>query len=92
MVKLGLLLLRLIVHTVNLARLLAQKALLLVVGNLLVLLHLVAWLATTCAKAVGAGVTREVVFGADVASVDHGEDERDAETAEAKEGEALDKY
>jgi len=91
MVELRLLLLRRIVHALNFARLLPQKALLLVVRNLLILLRLVARLTAACAKAVTAGVALEVVFRADIAPVDHREDEGDAETAETKEGETLGK-
>lgn len=82
MVELGLLLLCRVMHALDLAGLLAsQQALLLMVRNLLVLLRHVARLAAARAKAISAGVAIEVVLGADVASVDHREDERDTETA-----------
>lgn len=88
-VELRLLLMGRVVHAVDLARLLAQQALLLVPGDLLVLLDHVAGLAAACAEAVGAAVAGEVVLCANVAAVDHGEDEGHAQAAKAEESEAL---
>jgi hypothetical protein len=89
MVELRLLLLVPIMHTSNLSRLLAHKRLLLTINNLLVLLHLITRLAATGAEAITAGVALQVVFGADVATVDHGKDEVHTQTEETAEGHAL---
>jgi hypothetical protein len=90
MVELRLLLLRAIMHPLDLPRLLsAQQPLLLPIGDLLILLHHVAGLAATRTQTVGAAVTLQMVFCAYVAAVDHGENEGDTEAAEAEEGPAL---
>lgn len=78
-VEVGLLLLRCVVHVVDLARLLVEWRLL-AIDDLLLLLRHVARGAAAGAEAVGAAVAREVIFRANVTTVDHGKDEGDAET------------
>lgn len=61
----------------------------LAVGDLFVLLCQVAGCAAAGAQAVTAAVALEVVLCADVATVDHGQDEGDSQASETAEGEAL---
>jgi hypothetical protein len=79
-----------VVHALVLSGLGLQEVLrLLAEGDLLLLLCQVTRLAAACAHAVTAAVTLEVVFRADVTTVDHGQDERNSETSETAESHAL---
>lgn len=89
MVEVRLLLLGRVVHSFLLAGLLGEQGLLLVVDDLLVLLRQVARGAAAGAQAVCAAVALEVVLSTDVAAVDHGENEGDAEARKAAECSAL---
>jgi hypothetical protein len=82
--------LHLILHPIHLLRLLNQQHILLFAKRtLLILLRDVARRAATRTQAVCAAVSCQMVFGAHVAPVEHGHDERYADAGEAAETHAL---
>ena len=84
------LLLGLVLHALDIARLLVEQGLLLLaVYRLFVLLGQVAGLATAGAEAVGAAVALEVVLGTHVAAVDPGENAGETEAGGGAESPAL---
>lgn len=90
MVEMRLLLLRLVVHAVDLAWLLVEEWLVLLTeGNFLVLLGKIAGCTAACAEAVGASIALKVVLCADVTTADHGKNERYTKAGETTEGGAI---
>lgn len=73
--RLLLVILLLVLHLIDLLRLLIGLTLCLPPGRFLILLRKIARLATACAHAVFAAVSLQMIFCADIPARDHGKDE-----------------